>query len=79
MKTFFVSPVVGCVGFSLSGWAQGMSPEARKNIHLLFNQHETATRTVTMTRNGYVALTESADPKVAAANAQPASRSQNSQ
>ncbi len=47
--------------------AQGMPPEARKNIHLLFNQHESVTRTVTMTQGGYISLTESADPKVAAA------------
>ncbi|MBX3733281.1 MAG: hypothetical protein KF791_11880 [Verrucomicrobiae bacterium] len=47
--------------------AQGMPPEARGNIHLLLNEHEAVTRTVTMTRDGYVALTESDNPKVAAA------------
>lgn len=52
---------------SIIASAQGMPPEARKNIHLLFNQHQDVTRTVTMTRDGYVALTESDNPKVAAA------------
>lgn len=47
--------------------AQGMPPEARQNIHLLFNQHAAVTRTVTMTKDGYVSLTESENPKVAAA------------
>jgi hypothetical protein len=57
------------VGTSLSGapGAQGMPPDARKNIHLLFNQHEEVRRTVTMTKDGYVSLTESDDPKVAGA------------
>jgi hypothetical protein len=46
---------------------QGMPPEARKNIHLLFDQHAKVNRTVTLIPQGYVALTESADPQVAAA------------
>lgn len=54
---------------SLSGpvSAQGMPPDARRNIHLLLNQHEAVRRTVTMTKDGYVSLTESDDPKVAGA------------
>ncbi len=67
MKTFSISVVVCLVGLGSLCLGQGMPPEARKNIHLLFNQHEAVTRTVTMTREGYVAVTESADPKVAAA------------
>ena len=67
MKMFSISLVVGLVGFVAPCLAQGMPPEARKNIHLLFNQHEAVTRSVTMTREGYVAVTESTDPKVAAA------------
>ena len=47
--------------------AQGMPTEARRNIHLLFNQHEAVRRTVTLTPDGYVSLTESDDPKVAGA------------
>ena len=47
--------------------SQGMPPEARNNIHQLFNNHAAITRTVTLTKDGYVALTESSDPKVTAA------------
>ncbi len=50
-----------------AAFGQGMPAEARKNIHLLFNQHEAVTRTVTMTKTGYISLTESGDPKVASA------------
>jgi hypothetical protein len=61
-----VGVLVGGFG-SGAAWAQGMSPEARKNIHLLFSQHESVRRTVTMTKEGYLALTESDQPQVAAA------------
>lgn len=47
--------------------SEGMPPEARNNIHQLFNQHAAITRTVTLTQDGYVAVTESTDPKVVAA------------
>ena len=47
------------------GTAQGMSPEIRDNIHTLFDQHSKVIRKVTLTENGYVALTESKDPNVA--------------
>lgn len=47
--------------------AQGMPPEARANIHTLFDNHEKMTRTVEKTDKGYVATTESDDPKVVAA------------
>lgn len=50
---------------SLGAGAQPMSPEARKNIHSLFNQHERITRSVELTENGYVSLTETDDPKLA--------------
>jgi hypothetical protein len=56
--TFLVTPLV---------FSQGMPPEARNNIHQLFNQHAAITRTVTLTQDGYVAVTESTDPKVVAA------------
>ena len=64
LLTAFLTPMAGVPG---AANAQGMPPEARRNIHLLFNQHEAVRRTVTMTPNGYVALTESDDSKVAAA------------
>ena len=44
------------------GTTQGMSPEIRDNIHTLFDQHSKVIRKVTLTENGYVALTESKDP-----------------
>ena len=55
MKTFTAALLVGCLGMVSTGFAQGMPPEARKNIHALFNQHESVTRTVTLTKDGYVA------------------------
>ena len=63
LVTVLLTTAAGVPGIAA---AQGMPPEARKNIHLLFNQHEAVVRTVTMTRDGYVSLTESDDPKVAA-------------
>lgn len=45
--------------------SQGMPAEARANIHALFSQHTNVTRTVTMIKDGYVAVTESKDPKLA--------------
>ena len=45
--------------------AQGMPAEARENIHALFSQHTNFTRKVTITEDGYTALTESQDPKLA--------------
>ncbi len=70
MKT---NKMLSLFGVAVCGWigsgslsAQGMPPEARKNIHQLFNQHEKVTRSVTLTPTGYVALTESKDPQVAA-------------
>jgi hypothetical protein len=42
-----------------------MPPEARDNIHRLFDQHAAVKRTVTLTATGYTALTESDDPVIA--------------
>lgn len=71
MKTLKLLPLLGIalVGLvdPISLSAQGMPPEARKNIHQLFNQHAKVTRSVTLTPQGYVAVTESTDPQVAAA------------
>lgn len=47
--------------------AQGMLPEARQNIHTLFNGHEQITRTLTMTEDGYEATTTSTNSTVAQA------------
>jgi hypothetical protein len=47
--------------------AQGMPPEARGNIHTLFRNHDKLTRTVEKTDTGYIATTESDDPKVVTA------------
>lgn len=47
--------------------AQGLPPEAREHIHTLFSQHTNLVRTVKITDDGYVALTESKDPAVAKA------------
>jgi len=44
-----------------------MPAEARHNIHLLFDKHDTLRRTVEMTAKGFTAVTESEDPAVAAA------------
>lgn len=67
-SALLVTALIGA-GTSLSciAAAQGMPPEARRNIHLMFNQHEAVQRTVTMTKDGYVSLTESDAPKVAGA------------
>jgi hypothetical protein len=45
--------------------AQGMPPEARKNIHSLFDNHDKFKRTLTLTKDGYMAVTESDDPVLA--------------
>jgi hypothetical protein len=50
---------------ALDAAAQGMPPEAQENIHRLFDQHAAVRRTVTLTDQGYTALTESDDPVMA--------------
>jgi hypothetical protein len=55
----------GCVSAQSAG--RGMPPEAQAQIQALFDGHEKVRRTVTQTEDGYQALTESDDPKVAAA------------
>lgn len=44
-----------------------MPPEAREQIHALLDNHAAIRREVKMTADGYTALTEANDPKVAAA------------
>ena len=52
-------------GVSHRASAQGLPAESRENIHTLFNQHTNAIRKVTLTKDGYIAVTESKDPKLA--------------
>ena len=52
------------VGSTVSSRAQGMPPESRKNIHLLFDQHDKIERTVALTKTGYTATTTSTNPAV---------------
>jgi hypothetical protein len=67
MKSPFAFIAVSLLATTLavSASAQGMPPEARDNIHRLFDQHAAVKRTVTLTATGYTALTESDDPLVA--------------
>lgn len=44
--------------------AQGMPPEARKNIHALFSNHDGISRSVEWTDAGYIAITESDNPEI---------------
>jgi hypothetical protein len=46
---------------------RGMPPEEREQIHALFDNYTSSRREVKLTADGYTALTESDDPKVAAA------------
>ena len=52
------------VGSTQSSSAQGMPPESRENIHLLFDQHAQIERVVTLTKTGYTAATTSTNPAV---------------
>lgn len=61
--TVAIALVMACLSHQAS--AQGLPPEARENIHTLFEQHTNVTRKVTMTKDGYEAVTESNDPKLA--------------
>lgn len=71
MKTMSLTLMVAVIGAMTltpaSIRAQGMPPEARGNIHTLFSHHDKVTRTVEKTDKGYVATTESDDPKVVTA------------
>lgn len=46
---------------------QGMPPEARENIHTLFNGHDKLQRKLNLTDDGYEAITQSEDQQIAAA------------
>lgn len=58
-----IALLLTCVSHRAS--AQGLPAESRENIHTLFDQHTNVTRKVTMTKDGYEAVTESKDPKLA--------------
>jgi hypothetical protein len=45
--------LLSLAGLTVNALGQGMPPEARKNIHLLLNQHSAVIRTVTMSPPGY--------------------------
>lgn len=45
--------------------AQLMSVEARDNIHTLFTEHDSIVRSVDLTENGYISITETDDAKLA--------------
>lgn len=62
MRTTLLLPFLLAPAVSLS---QPMPAESRDNIHTLLNYHEKITRTVTLTADGYVAVTESDDPALA--------------
>ncbi len=51
-------------GASHRASAQGLPVESRENIHTLFTQHTNVIRKVTLTKDGYEAVTESKDPKL---------------
>ena len=57
--------VVLLVLIPLAAFGQPMPAESRDAIHTLLNNHEKLTRTVTLTDDGYVAVTESNDPELA--------------
>lgn len=69
-KTFALTVIAAATALSSScaqqGGARGMPPEARERIHSLFDSHAKIRRTVTLAPDGYTAVTESDDPKVAA-------------
>jgi len=44
---------------------QGMPPEARENIHALFNSHDQVQRELKLTEDGYEAITESTNRQMA--------------
>ena len=70
-KTLLLA-VVAVASLSSTSCAQpkggpGMPAEAREQIHALFDAHDKIHRDLKITADGYTALTESDDPKVAAA------------
>jgi hypothetical protein len=70
---FFNVFCIGVVGFFLGGavmaqsGGRGMPREAQEQIHALFEGHKKIRREVVQTKDGYTAVTESDDPKMAAA------------
>jgi hypothetical protein len=74
MKTLRLLSSLALTGVALTlaftpspAFAQGMPPALRENIHALFNGHDAVRRTVTLTDDGYVSVTESDNPKLVSA------------
>ncbi len=70
-KTLLLA-VLAAASFGSTSCAQpkggpGMPAEAREQIHALFDGHASIHRDLKLTADGYVATTESDDPKVASA------------
>lgn len=68
IRPFFsavVATVLPCC--ALQGGGPSLPQEAKEQIHLLFENHASIRRETRPTADGYTALTESDDPKVAAA------------
>lgn len=70
-KTFLMASIALAAALSTSCAQQrggpGMPAEAREQIHALFDGHASIRRDLKLTADGYVATTESDDPKIAAA------------
>ena len=60
-----VGVLIVATGTGVAG--QGMPPEARENIHTLFDHHTQLHRELILTEDGYEAVTESTNKMVAAA------------
>jgi len=65
IKTIPMSAAVILILNANPAFSQGMPAESRENIHALFSNHAKITRVVKSTDTGYIATTESADPKLA--------------
>jgi hypothetical protein len=70
-KTLSLFVLMASVALSTScaqqGGGHGLPPEAKEQIHALFENHAKIRRDQKLTSDGYVSLTESDDPKVSAA------------
>ena len=57
--------VLACTFGTPDARSQGMPAALHENIHALFDAHSKFTRKVTINETGYIATTESSDPKLA--------------
>ena len=68
MKKQILLLTITALGFTCgaqNAHSQGMPAALHDNIHTLFDSHSKITRTVTTNETGYVATTETTDPKLA--------------